>query len=288
MSDDLKKNTGLLLVEQESDFFAGALPYEERVGKGWKEWLPTKELQKIDGFETFGCVSFSHNNCVETQINWMIAQSKLSAKTLTFLDHNGYLFEGLLNVSDRYLAKVSNTSKRGNSCQKVADAGRHFGYVPETLWAFPETKEWNEYYKEIPMEAMKMGKKFLDHFDISYEIIPKSQMKKHLKHAPLQIGSATCPDWHNDEIIQSCDWRPTHATMIYAGDGTYWSDFDHYNNYKKKLVWDYPIPFVMKIVVTPLFPKEQYVSGVDSTSNYDISVYEESNSTYIWLKKKQD
>ena len=67
--------------------------------RDWTEFLPPPELQKRP-FETWACVSFSRNNCIEIMM-----------RKLYSLD---------VDDSDRFMAKISNTKIGvGNSFKKV-------------------------------------------------------------------------------------------------------------------------------------------------------------------------
>lgn len=245
-----------------TDFLAGAIPFEVRVPSGQHDdFLPEKELQRVGSLDVMACVSFANINAsVETQINWMIMTGLLKPGDLAydFLKDNGYFINGKVQTSKRFLAKVSLTGTNGNTLQRVADAARHFGFIPESKWAWTsDINTWNEYYSAIPQDLLNLGKRFLTYFDIQYEWIGdnRDEMKHHLQHAPLQIASSTCWGWSDGGIIKACNGSINHSTMIYGyEDGKFWKDFDHYldvlGDVKKKLAWDYNIPYIMKIIIT--------------------------------------
>src|SRR3990167_1285035 len=89
-----------------------------RVRNGqWDNHLAGLELQRKGGLETMACVSFSLLNCLETI----------------------HKFEGYeLNYSDRALAKMSGTTKNGNSMRQVADTARNQGLAHEIVWPFDD------------------------------------------------------------------------------------------------------------------------------------------------------
>lgn len=258
---DLQKNSGFVPPEddfKDTDFIAGtltAIPYQETMPDGnWRKYKPTGEYQKFRWFDSMACVSFSFNQAVAEQINRFIVLDIIDkSKIADWIDNNGNF-----NASDRATAKLSNTSTSGNSQPRVADAVRHYGLIPEKYWPNPTQNEemtWDQYYKKIPDDVLKWGLKFLDLFEIQYERIPDSKpetLKKHLKQASLWIASACCPGWNSSSVIQSCDQSPCHATIIDCFDNLkWWGDFDHYEPFEKKLVWDYPIYYPYKVIVMP-------------------------------------
>lgn len=188
-------NTGVLEGSGTKQLWAGGtIPYEVRLESGdWRPFVPTLEKQK-DPIETFACVTFSHNNALETQ----------------------YKFFGIdVNFSDRFLAKMSGTTQNGNWCDRVADTARTIGLVLESEWPNnPKAQSWDEYYKEIPQEIKnKAVKQPIQYESISTDI---ATLKYHLKQSPIQI---TIPGVH-----------PYHAVCLVHIDNKNMAYYlDHYN-----------------------------------------------------------
>jgi hypothetical protein len=152
------------------------------------------------------------------------------------------------NFSDRAVAKLSGTTYNGNTLQKVLDTIRHLGLVPESMWSFPDNITWDEYYKDIPQNIIDFGKNFTDMFDVFYEWTNISDcqpnfeaVKAHLKQAPLQRVSS-----YSGGV---CNFQ--HATLLYDWDDNYQYVFDSYNGGKTRFPTNYPMPALMKIVVSP-------------------------------------
>jgi len=248
----LDKNTGVIILPpSDTDFIVGAenqLEFEDRNAK-WDLYRPSKEKQYFKYFDSMSCVSFSHCNVVETQLNWMLQTGQLNDIKEKLVD---FIEDGLFNFSDRFLAKMSGTTRTGNSLQKVADTARHFGFVPEKAWSWNDDFDWDGYMAPIPDEVKEMGKLFLKYFEISYEWVgtAPSVIKHQLKHAPLQIATSTCPGWNAGEVIQACQKPVSHAYMLDGYTDSTWEVFDHYEPYDKQLAPDFVIPWVMKIVVS--------------------------------------
>lgn len=166
------KNHGVILGRKRSDFVAGALPYEVRNPSGdWTPYLVRAEKQWYPRFDTMACVSFSANTLCEMQI-----------KQQTGVE---------VNFSDRFLAKMSGTTKQGNWLYLVGDTLRKIGGVLEEEWPVPPGDfGWDDYYTPIPQFVIdRAQKQFRDLYDIGTEWITRSaeEIAKHLKHAPLQV-----------------------------------------------------------------------------------------------------
>lgn len=242
------KNTGALpekvLPEQ---FVAGeqsGIDFEVRIPDGnWEVYLPKDEWQYKDGVETMSCVSFSALNCIEAQLNYLLSKNKIDDKTKQFLYGNGYIEDGLVNLSDRFTAIKSGTTQQGNYLTKVADSIRHDGCIPEAHLPFIGST-WAEYHDDsvITEEMEALGKQFAEHFNIRYEWIVTSfnmwnddmrdQVFSQLRHAPLQLA------------------KDGHATAYYLGvHKQKWGQYDSYNPFKKTRGWEYDPYYIMKILI---------------------------------------
>ena len=257
------KNTGFIAQDpRETDFIAGSssiTPLNHPTGN-WFNSLPSDERQSGVYFDSMGCASQSANNPVETQLNWMAQTNQIPPATLKEMQDLGYFKDGSVNFSDRFLAKVSGTTRVGNYLVAVWDAIRKYGLIPESDWTFDPNQrtpvfDWDDYYAPIPQALLDKGKKFLDLFDVKYEWLvaggsatPK-QFKEWLKGGPIQIASATCPGWSTGNV-SACSLAINHATMLYAVDDTGYKIFDHYSPFTKTLALDYKIPYAMRAVVS--------------------------------------
>ena len=225
----------------------------------WTKYLPVGEKQHSLYFDTMSCVSFSFLNTIEIQFKYMLDNGLIPAGHIEFLEDNGYLIDGEVNLSDRWLAKQSGTTRRGNFLTKVADTARHQGLLPEQDWLYPIDQrtlvfDWDDYYYEIPQHLKDKALRFLDYFEIKYEWVSLSydlatngEIQKHLKHAPLQLAAPVCPTVNG--VKEECGKNTaTHATTIYdIGDYIY--QFDHYDPFKKRLALNYHTPWIMKNIL---------------------------------------
>lgn len=186
----------------------------------WDDFLPSVELQRTPAYETFGCVSFSFLNCIET-----------------LLKARGW---GEINFSDRALAKMSGTTKNGNSMRDVAETARTRGLVLENVWPFGgETRE--EFYKEVPGNILSTAKDFLGANQIGYEVVWSypDQMCEALRYSPLQ---AALYAWGGEigGIKQPVLKDSNHCIEIYGYEyGKYWKVYDTSTYSHKKISWEY-------------------------------------------------
>lgn len=263
------ENTGFIAeAPRETDWLAGdvsGIKFEELNHMGdWTVFLPSEERQSGVYFDSMACVTFSALNSIEAQIRAHLAYQRIPATTIKALRELGYFNDKLeFNLSDRFTAKMSGTTRKGNTFVNVWDSirkhtdGSGDGVLPEADWTYNPAQrtpafDWDDYYAEIPQELKDKAKKFLDYFDIRYEWVQTNldDLKKHLYQAPIQIAAPTCPGWNTDVPVKKCSMQANHATMVYRiGDTIY--DFDTYNPFKKKLSKDFPVYYALKSVVTP-------------------------------------
>lgn len=295
------RNTGVIIDKiPKTDYIAGAeteIVYKEVNPSGdWLNSLPTEESQHNLSIDTMACVSFSALNCIETQCNFLLQAGKIGKRNIKKLTDWGYIKDGKFNFSDRFTAKVSGTTKNGNSGQKVWDSirkdseGKGFGLVPEDMWKFEDTFNWDFYYSEIPQEILDFGKNIWEVFDFKYEWVSIGncgypaieQMELALKQAPLQIFTPCCT-W-GGEVIKPCgSCTPQHATMIY-NIGEYINDFDHYEPYKKVLDPTFTIPFVLKGVVSVKKDITEQITDFKHVFTIDMEI-KQTSEEIKWLQK---
>jgi hypothetical protein len=285
------KNTGVILEKRPSDWVFG----DNSLLKGtvinllgdYRSFLPTHEKQIAVYFDSMACVTFSALNCIEIILNYKRSKGELPQAMINEFKEYGYIDENdKFNFSDRYIAKLSGTTRQGNSLSNVADAIRNYGLVPEKLWPFPTDQRtpvfpWDEFYKEIPQNVIDVGQKvFLKWVKVNTEYVLSGAVdtnyiaqtiERKLKEGPLQIATATCPGWNEGDVvpIKSCTEPIAHATTIINHDdsGVY-NDYDHYVPYQKMLAPDYPIPWAMLYALTIKPPTSELVKEVGSPAVY--------------------
>lgn len=237
--------------------------------------LPDEETQAIFSLDVLACVSFSALNDLEVLFTYKLAHGLFSQRQVDFLKAEGYIdpLTGKVNFSDRYTAKMSGTTKNGNSLEAVADSIRTLhGLVPEKEYKAPSTmadetdpsKRWDLYYSPVPQALIEKGQRFLKHFLIQREWVvlsgitqnPIEAIKTALQYGPVQIAAAVCSPWGSNEgmpPIPACGCTTQHATIIYGfQDLEFWKDFDHYKSYKKNLAWNYCLPYALQYHVSEI------------------------------------
>jgi len=203
-------------------------------GHGWDEFLPQKETQSSVWLDVMGCVTFSALNVLET-----LAKRK---------------FDEAWDKSDRFTAKLSGTTKNGNTVSNVAESIRkNDGIVDEENWAWDKNPSepvilWADYYTTIPLNIKDLGATWLKNYQVNYEWVnpDKNTLKEALKYSPLQVTGVA---WYknSDGLYYSPLKTANHAFMLYDYvDDDRWLIFDSYDNTKKELVWDFKFASAFK------------------------------------------
>jgi len=231
----------------------------------WTSYLPLKEYQS--GLtETMGCVSFSCNNVLET-----IYKKKFKEET---------------NYSDRFLAKLSGTTKNGNTFTQVADTVRKQGLVLEDKWSWNrETFNWDEFYLSIPTELLQEANEWRIQYEVKYEwVIPTiDNLKEALRYSPLQIGVYAWGE-KKDDIYLRTDKQQNHAVVLFGyEDENYWKIYDTYDEVIKYLAWDFSFTGALKFNLElkkpmPDIPNNTLLQEVETSGTFGLYI---SNKIYI-------
>jgi len=220
-----------LQKKRETDYIIGGSSLDETkinpLGD-WTVYLPLKEYQNL-GVETMACVIFSALNCLEILLD--------------------FKYKEKINFSDRFTAKMSNTTRRGNWMTTVGDSIRKDGIVLEKDYPSVWTS-WEDYYKIIPDDILN---KAIQDYKINYEwIVPTNQdnLTEALKIAPIQI-IVHAWDKQVNGIYQRTEKPLNHAVVLFNSvPGQYFEIFDTYDYVIKKLAWDYKIQHGFKYSIT--------------------------------------
>lgn len=234
---------------QENDYIAGIASPLSKVevfkdGHGWGKYLPVPEMQFNGLTDYMDCVTESFTNCIE-----MLQKAFYNVQD---------------NYSERFTAKLSGTTRQGNSLRNVAESGRKQGLVLETEWPRNKPMTWEEYYATIPQAVIQKGLKFVKDWTINYEWIDetKEAFKQALKYGLIQVTGYA---WLGQDGI-FYDWgrRANHAFVIYDYvEGEYWLAYDSYptdyeldNNstqqeFIKKIAWNFKFGSAMQFTIKP-------------------------------------
>jgi len=151
----------------------------------WMDYLAEPEIQKYQTFDTMSCTSQAVINSLEAQFNYLMVNKKLD--NIEFLKENGYIKNGKIQFSKRYIARLSGTTTQGNSVKRVIDTILKNGLIPEAFYTYEHADSWDKYYTKIEPVLISMGHKFLEHFDIASSWHFTKDFKEELKKSPAVV-----------------------------------------------------------------------------------------------------
>ena len=224
-------------------YFLGSSPIPQKVLEplgDWTDSLPTDEPQSLRGIETSNCTAFGTTNQIE--------QYEFKA----FGERNNY--------SDRWLGIVAGTTPVGNDPQKVYEAVRKFGLIPEAMLPFRDDFQTaEEYYsfKGADMDACYVeGKRWLEQKSFLHEWVfgpdatnKPEKMKTALQYSPLALAVNA--------------WTLRDGKYVAIGNENHWTTcfnfnglekiFDSYDPFRK--IVDQPVHFCKRIHLEKRTPK---------------------------------
>ena len=259
MEDEIKidSSRGLIIDKSPDDFEFGASPLNQKrkvlVSDGqWLDFLPTTyELQRNGRFDSYGCVSYSHQNALE------------------ILHKRTYGYE--LDFDDRDLVVGSGTKPgRGNGVKAVADWARNNGLLKDK-GDIPATMSQEEYYgwKRSPLDEDEADD-FLDLMELGYEWLPTcnfgmtyssaEQLMEALLYSPIQASVDGQYQYNDDGTIgRLLNWNHEIVIIGYV-KGKYWLVYDSEATTVLKFEWGYkfgyPIAHYLKKKNMQLYKKK--------------------------------
>lgn len=189
------KQTGLLIEIRPKDYILGAwspLIWEILLSTGnWNKYVPADEAQSTFSFDTMSCTTFSILSAIETVLNFLLKENKITPEQLAVFNSLGVIIDGKFNFSDRFSAIMSGTTKNGNWHQNVLDSIKKVGLLSENDLPMGGNT-WEEYHDKtlITPAMIEKAKLILDIFDLAYEWIPvdKNSLRDALKYSPILVA----------------------------------------------------------------------------------------------------
>lgn len=222
---DIKNGTGFKDVEPTpEDYILGsdnsALKVILSEERDYSKYLPTNELQKRDGFDSYSCVVFSGLNNLE------------------IIHRKNFGFE--VNYSDRFIAgMIPVVPNAGTNYSAFWDTVRKRGLVLEEDYPWGG-KNGQEYVKRPPQEIIDKAQIFLDNFEIQHEWVgyagcDNEKLYEALRYGPLQ-ASVDAGATYNGKYSKATN----HSITIYgAVKGKKWLILDHYSRSTYELPWKF-------------------------------------------------
>lgn len=205
------------------------------------EHLPLGEPQY--GVEDFqDCATRAPINILETQFNWLLHSGKILPENERWLDDNGYIVDGRITFSDRYIAILAGTTRQGASLKAPLEAIRKYGLIPKSVLPAYSHFTFYDYHNPtaITQEMKNTGTTFAQMFRINYDQVYQHQFGLALMDDMIDVAAYAWPEPING-IYPKTDEPFNHAFALY--DLPKFQAFDNYleapNDWTKSLAPDY-------------------------------------------------
>lgn len=246
-------------------------------------WLPfATEFDNQNGLYvvTEGCESYGQIDQLEAQLNYQLANNHITGEFLSFLQTAGYITNGKVKLSERYLVVLSNTTLEGNTDAHVMAALLLYGLVPDSVYPFPSQQrippfDRTAYFTPPSAQIIALGQRFLDFVEIDHKEADKSVagLKAALDEAPVKITIGIGTDYYNPNVIvPRTENAETHCVVITSIDEAAINIQDSLPPFTKRLALTYN-----------LF--SAFVTTIKQKSNHMIDVVNE-NGTYFLVGEK--
>ena len=235
------------------------IPPKER-----RDYLPDGEVQKGKE-DTMDCASRAPVNILEAKFTYLYRNNLIPDTHKTFLLDKGYVKDGKVSFSDRFVAINSNTTKQGNSLIAPIEAIRKHGLIPKKLLPLEPWMTFEDYHDpgKIKLSMISLGGTFLDYFQINYERVSEKDFEYLLKDDLLDVGGYAWPEPVGEEYPRT-NGTPNHAFVVwnpkyYAFDN-YPDSFD--GDFIKKLAPNYDLIDIGYSIIISLKQKKSILEKV--------------------------
>lgn len=260
---------GLKIEPRPTDFVLGAnsaIAFKVVLPSGdWTPRIAFYEAQKL-AFETDGCVLFTDNESFDAQMDLILPT--LPPAIEQQIIEMGFMDTGLdgnshFHSSPRFIEGLTGNGINGNNLYDGPDVIRKYGILPWKDMPFTPGMTEAEYFtpptqaqfqKALKFRDLLGGKEFTKyHWVINGGAKNLKTIQTALQQAPLCIGISVGPNW-NQEIPADPQPNdpPEHSVMLYKVDGQNAFIYDHYQPAKKTLDANYPIHYVLQMIVSPI------------------------------------
>ncbi len=214
------------------------IPLAER-----ENYLPMGEIQR--GSEDFAdCASRGPVNYLAAEFSYAYKNGLMKPESKRWLEANGYVQDGRVDFSDRYIAINSGTTRQGNSLKAPLEAIRANGLIPKPMLPAEKWMNFATYIDptSITQQMRDLGAEFSRRFQINYEQVSNGNFAKALEKSCLDVAVYAWPFPENGEYKR--DDRPfNHVVLMFALPAYF--VFDNYvevgttDDFIKKLSSDY-------------------------------------------------
>ncbi len=227
----------------------GAIPFPCRyaIPESLREqWLPVGEIQRGTTEDWSDCATRYGLNILEAKFTYAYQNGIMLPENRKWLEDNGYVNEGKITFSDRFIAILSHTTREGNSLIEPLETLRTKGLIPKPMLPAAKYMNFAMYHdpESITTAMIALGKEFVRRFTLNYREAKITIFGDVLDYDFLGVAGYAWPFPENGEYPR--DDRPfNHAFCIYKRPA--YNIFDNYveigtkDDFTKKLASNYAL-----------------------------------------------
>lgn len=227
--------------------------------KDREKYLPEGEVQR--GKEDFmDCASRGPINELEAKFTFLLKTDALSKEDGAWFKKKGYIDDGRVTFSDRFISIKSGTTRSGNSLKGPIDAIHTHGLIPKKMLPAKASMTFDQYQepKVITPKMAALGLEFLERFTINYERVLSTQFAVVIDEDMLIVGGYAWPAPVKGEYPRT-NLLPNHAFLYFATPR--FNIFDNYmegkDDFIKKLAENYAlIDYGYRLFISKTVPPE--------------------------------
>lgn len=135
-----------------------------------KRYLPLGEVQRGRA-DFMDCASRGPLNVLEAKFTWLYQNGHLTLEERAWLEKKGYVQDGQITFSDRYIAVLSGTTAQGNSMKAPIDTIHRKGLIPKVMLPASPDMDFNDYIdpSKVTPAMEELGAQFLSRWSIFYD-----------------------------------------------------------------------------------------------------------------------
>ena len=254
-------------------------------GINFEEYFPKGEVQR--GIEDFmDCATRGPMNILETKLTYAIKKNIFSPETIQWLRNKGYCDEfGNVELSDRFNAILSNTTRSGNSMKAPIESIRVDGIIPKSMLPKEDNMTWDMYHDKTKItQAMRdLGQEFKTKVLINYQIVDQTFFKDVQKYDMINVALFAWPNPING-VYQRVEYTLNHVVAKFKD--FYHYIFDNYiegpDDFIKQLAPDYNMYGVGYRIIINEVP--QPVKKNEAEEGENMTFYKNPDSPKVYQK----
>lgn len=174
-------------------------------------YLPVGEVQRGKE-DMMDCATRGPINILEAKLNYWLATKQMDFDNERWLEENGYIKDGHIEIADAFTAIKSGTTRDGNSLIAPIESLRKDGFIPKKLLPLANWMTWEDYHDpaRITKDILNLGLESKKRFQVNYERVYETTFPTILKYDAIDVAGYAWPEPVNG-IYPRVSYSANHA-----------------------------------------------------------------------------